>query len=194
MSKVRIYEVAKELGMEQKALVALFQSMGFGEVRNHMSSVEPELVERVRRHIEKQKSSSIVEERIRPTVVKRRAVGRPEKNDGGPSIPPDVPSVRPSQVSVASVPSVPASSPRPESIAAAPPAVPDSLPSVPPATASAPSVPEHRPSSPRVTPKPPAARPSSVPKPEPVPTDDVGAPAVFSPPEPTPSVPPVPPS
>ena len=81
MSKVRIYEVAKELGMEQKALVALVQSMGFGEVRNHMSSVEPELVERVRRHIEKQKSSSIVEERIRPTVVKRRAVGRPDKAD-----------------------------------------------------------------------------------------------------------------
>ena len=82
MSKVRIYEVAKELGMEQKALVALVQSMGFADVRNHMSSVEPELVERVRRHIEKQKSSSIVEERIRPTVVKRRAVGRPDKGDG----------------------------------------------------------------------------------------------------------------
>jgi translation initiation factor IF-2 len=56
MSKVRIYEVAKELGMEQKALVALVQSMGFGEVRNHMSSVEPELVERVRRHIESKRA------------------------------------------------------------------------------------------------------------------------------------------
>ena len=87
MSKVRIYAVAKELGMEQKALVALVQSMGFGDVRNHMSSVEPELVERVRRHIEKQKSTSIVEERIHPTVVKRRVVGRPERNDGGPSVP-----------------------------------------------------------------------------------------------------------
>src|SRR5689334_2444347 len=106
MSKVRIYEVAKELGMEQKALVALFQSMGFGEVRNHMSSVEPELVERVRRHIEKQKSSSIVEERIRPTVVKRRAVGRPDAKGEGPSVPSEIPSMRPSQVSVLSIPSV----------------------------------------------------------------------------------------
>src|SRR3954447_17039404 len=101
MSKVRIYEVAKELGMEQKALVALVQSMGFGDVRNHMSSVEPELVDRVRRHLEKQKSSSIVEERIRPTVVKRRSVGRPEKSEA-PTAQADVPSVRTSTRSVAS--------------------------------------------------------------------------------------------
>src|SRR5258708_39450830 len=98
MSKVRIYEVAKELGMEQKALVALVQSMGVGEVRNHMSSVEPEIVERVRRLIEKQKSSAVVEQRTRPTVVKRRTVGRTDR-PASPSIPPDVPSARPSQAS-----------------------------------------------------------------------------------------------
>src|SRR5258708_29300480 len=107
MSKVRIYEVAKELGMEQKALVALVESMGFGDVRNHMSSVEPEIVERVRRLIEKQKSTAVVEERIRPTVVKRRTVGR--AGGESPSIPPDVPSARPSQASPPSLPSVPAS-------------------------------------------------------------------------------------
>jgi translation initiation factor IF-2 len=176
--------------MEQKALVALFQSMGFGEVRNHMSSVEPELVERVRRHIEKQKSSSIVEERIRPTVVKRRAVGRPDKAEG-PSVPADVPSVRPSQTAVPSTPSVPASAPRPEPMAAAP----EAPHSVAPASVSvAPGVPEARPSSPRVTPRPPVARPTPPPKSEPAPTDDVGAPATFSPPEPAPSVPSAPPS
>src|SRR5712691_9530177 len=131
MSKVRIYEVAKELGMEQKALVALVQSMGFGDVRNHMSSVDSELIERVRRHIEKQKSSSIVEERIRPTVVKRRSLGRPETPSDVPSVPADVPSVRPSQASV-SPPSVPASASRAE------PSVipPSSTESVPPASAS----------------------------------------------------------
>ena len=43
--------------MDQKALVALFQSMGFGDVRNHMSAVEPEVVERVKRHLERQKST-----------------------------------------------------------------------------------------------------------------------------------------
>ncbi len=73
MSKVRVYEVAKQLNMDQKTLVGLFQSMGIGDVRNHMSAVEPELVERVKRQIERQKSpGGNVEERIRPTVVKRR--------------------------------------------------------------------------------------------------------------------------
>src|SRR4051812_7629422 len=123
MSKVRIYEVAKELGMEQKALVAVFQSMGFGEVRNHMSSVEPEVVERVRRHIEKQKSSSTVEERIRPTVIKRRAVARP---GDGPEVPNDVAS-RPAPIapraSVKAVPAhVPVAEPAPAIVEAAPPA------------------------------------------------------------------------
>jgi translation initiation factor IF-2 len=194
MSKVRIYEVAKELGMEQKALVALVQSMGFGEVRNHMSSVEPEIVERVRRLIEKQKSTAVVEERIRPTVVKRRTVGRAaERGDGGPSVPADIPSVRPSQSSVPSTPSVPASAPRVESIAAA--AAPEAQQMTAPAPVpTAPGVPEARPSSPRVTPRPPVARLTPPPPSEPVPTDDVGAPATFSPPEAVPSIPAQPPS
>ncbi|MCA9595642.1 MAG: translation initiation factor IF-2 [Myxococcales bacterium] len=72
MSKVRVYEVARDLGMDNKALVALFQSVGVTEVRNHMSAVAPEAVERVKRHLEKQSSEKVVEERIRPTVVKRR--------------------------------------------------------------------------------------------------------------------------
>ena len=73
MSKVRVYEVAKQLNLDQKTLVALFQSMGIGDVRNHMSAVESDVVERVKRHLERQKSPELVEERIRPTVVKRRA-------------------------------------------------------------------------------------------------------------------------
>ncbi len=56
MSKVRVYEVAKQLNMDQKTLVGLFQSMGVGDVRNHMSAVEPEIVERLKRHLERQKS------------------------------------------------------------------------------------------------------------------------------------------
>ncbi len=76
-SKVRVYEVARDLGMDNKALVALFQSVGVSEVRNHMSAVAPEAVERVKRHLEKQKAQKVVEERIRPTVVKRRAIKKP---------------------------------------------------------------------------------------------------------------------
>src|SRR5262245_15161318 len=73
MSKVRVYEVAKQINMDPKSLVALFQSMGVGDVRNHMSAVEQDQIDRLKRHLERQKAPEVVEERIRPTVVKRRA-------------------------------------------------------------------------------------------------------------------------
>jgi translation initiation factor IF-2 len=76
-TKLRVYEVARDLGMEPKSLVALLQSVGVPDVRNHMSAIGPEMVDRVKRHLEKAKSPSTVEERIRPTVVKRRAAGVP---------------------------------------------------------------------------------------------------------------------
>ncbi|MCE7892040.1 MAG: hypothetical protein DYH12_20450, partial [Sorangiineae bacterium PRO1] len=77
MTKMRVYEIARDLGMENKALVALLQSIGVSDVRNHMSVVGPDAVERVRRHLEKQAAPKAAEERIRPTVVKRRAPARP---------------------------------------------------------------------------------------------------------------------
>jgi translation initiation factor IF-2 len=77
MSKVRVYEVAKQLNLDPKQVVALFQAVGINEVRNHMSSVEPEAVERVKRHLEKQRTHDVVEERVRHGVVKRRAVAKP---------------------------------------------------------------------------------------------------------------------
>lgn len=77
MTKLRVYEVARDLGLDNKALVALLQSVGVSDVRNHMSAVAPEAIERVKRQLEKQQAHKVVEERIRPTVVKRRAVQRP---------------------------------------------------------------------------------------------------------------------
>ena len=44
--KVRVYEVAKQLNLDPKQVVGLFQAIGVVDVRNHMSSVEPEAVER----------------------------------------------------------------------------------------------------------------------------------------------------
>jgi translation initiation factor IF-2 len=76
-TKLRVYEVARDLGMDNKSLVSLLQSVGVPDVRNHMSAIGPEVVDRVKRHLEKAKSPSTVEERIRPTVVKRRAAGAP---------------------------------------------------------------------------------------------------------------------
>ncbi|MCC6900236.1 MAG: translation initiation factor IF-2 N-terminal domain-containing protein, partial [Polyangiaceae bacterium] len=34
---MRVYEIARDLGIENKALVALLQSIGVADVRNHMS-------------------------------------------------------------------------------------------------------------------------------------------------------------
>jgi translation initiation factor IF-2 len=76
-AKLRVYEVARDLGMDQKALVSLLQSSGVPDVRNHMSSIGADVVERIRRQLEKQKAPAVVEARIHPTVVKRRAAVRP---------------------------------------------------------------------------------------------------------------------
>ena len=82
MSKMRVYEVARDLAMDNKALVALFQSVGVTDVRNHMSAVLPEQIDRVKRHLERQSGQKASEERIRPTVVKRRA--RPDGSESSP--------------------------------------------------------------------------------------------------------------
>src|SRR5688572_28078060 len=121
MSKLRVYEVARDLSMDNKTLVALFQSVGITEVRNHMSAVAPEQIDRVKRHLEKQGNKAAVEERIRPTVVKRRARG---PVSGPPSVP-ERPSAPPSEArSAAPVSATPRSQPTAsEQPVAAPPAV-----------------------------------------------------------------------
>jgi translation initiation factor IF-2 len=53
-AKLRVYEVARDLGMDQKQLVALLQSSGVPDVRNHMSAIGADVVERIRRQLEKQ--------------------------------------------------------------------------------------------------------------------------------------------
>ena len=80
MSKVRVYEVARDLNVNQDQLVTLLQSLGFNDVRNRMSKVDADAVERVRRHIENQQNTpKVVEERLSATVVKRRRVGAPKR-------------------------------------------------------------------------------------------------------------------
>jgi len=92
--KVRVYEVAKQLNLEPKQVVGLFQAIGIAEVRNHMSSVDPEAVERVKRHLEKQRTHDVVEERIRSDgrVIKRRAIAKPGASVPAESAPPEPPS------------------------------------------------------------------------------------------------------
>jgi translation initiation factor IF-2 len=75
MSKVRVYEVARELNMNNRELLNRIQSLGI-QVRNHMSALDPAEVDRVRRALEKDKAENTVEERIRKTVIRRRTVSK----------------------------------------------------------------------------------------------------------------------
>src|SRR3984957_15797396 len=97
--KVRVYEVAKQLNLDPKQVVGLFQAIGVVDVRNHMSSVEPEQVERIKRHLEKQRTHDVVEERVRSDgrVIKRRAIAKASSSTlpdvpSGSSLPSSVPS------------------------------------------------------------------------------------------------------
>jgi len=42
--KIRVYEVAREMGLDNRRMVTIAASMGI-PVRNHMSALEPEHVE-----------------------------------------------------------------------------------------------------------------------------------------------------
>ncbi len=72
MSKVRVYEVARELGLDNQELIRRVGTLGI-QVKNHMSVLEPAEVERVKRALDKARVEETVEEQIRPTVTRRRS-------------------------------------------------------------------------------------------------------------------------
>jgi translation initiation factor IF-2 len=96
--KVRLYEVAKDLGLANKDLVAKVRALGI-EVKNHMSNLDVEDVARVKRALDKERQANLVEERLSSTVIRRRS------KDGGAPARPAAPAVRPA-ASAATRPSV----------------------------------------------------------------------------------------
>jgi translation initiation factor IF-2 len=71
MSKVRVYEVARQLGVENRDLIQRIATLGI-QVRNHMSVLDPVEVDRIKRSLGKDRSEAMIEERIRPTVIRRK--------------------------------------------------------------------------------------------------------------------------
>ncbi|HEV8550108.1 MAG TPA: translation initiation factor IF-2 [Polyangiaceae bacterium] len=173
-AKLRVYEVARDLGMDQKALVALLQSSGVPDVRNHMSSIGPDVVERIRRQLEKQKAPSVVEERIHATVVKRRAARPPTPPPGA---------VAASTAPAASAPPVPSAPAASAPMAAAPPA-PRSEPIAAPAVIKRSKAPASTPM--KEAPSAPAA--AAPPSPAPVAPREPSPPPVAAAPPPPPAV------
>ena len=71
MSKIRVYELAKELGLESKAVVAAALELGF-QVKNHMSSLEEEQGARVKEALAKGPGEA--EPEAQPAVEQAEAV------------------------------------------------------------------------------------------------------------------------
>lgn len=72
MTKQRVYEVARDLGLDNRELINRMAALGI-QVRNHMSSLDASEIERVKRALNRDRNETLVEEKIRPNVVRRRA-------------------------------------------------------------------------------------------------------------------------
>ena len=73
MPKKRVHEVAKELGLENKALIAHLEKIGIA-VKTASSSLEESEVERIKKALSATEHRETVEERIKSTVIRRRTV------------------------------------------------------------------------------------------------------------------------
>src|SRR5580765_3361118 len=66
---MRVYEIAKEVGIPNKDLIAKIRALGL-EVNNHMSSLDADDVARIKRSLEKEKQSV-----VQPQQTQRLATG-----------------------------------------------------------------------------------------------------------------------
>lgn len=73
MAKVRIHDLAKELKMENKDLLKLLEKMGLAPKSVH-STLDESDVERVKNQINLSRKEGVVEQRVKPTVIRRRVV------------------------------------------------------------------------------------------------------------------------
>src|SRR5262245_56194560 len=74
--RLKVYELAKELGTPHKELVAKIRTLGI-DVANHLSKLEPTDLDRIRRADERDRQESLEEERLNDTVIRRRSKKAP---------------------------------------------------------------------------------------------------------------------
>ncbi|PHR30111.1 MAG: translation initiation factor IF-2 [Desulfotalea sp.] len=89
MSRVRVYELAKEAGMSSKALTDKLIDLGY-DIKGHSSSVDDETAEKIRNTVLTSANTELVEKRIdsdtvgttvirrRATVIRRKAIVKEE--------------------------------------------------------------------------------------------------------------------
>src|SRR3954468_4116992 len=75
---MRVYEIAKEVGLPNKDLITKIRALGL-EVNNHMSSLDADDVARIRRSLEKEKQAVVQPQQTSKlssgTVLRRRSSG-----------------------------------------------------------------------------------------------------------------------
>ncbi|MGA9263862.1 MAG: translation initiation factor IF-2 [Desulfobacterales bacterium] len=73
MAKIRVYELARDLNMTNKSLIEKMKDMDIDvEIKSHMSALEDEVVAQIKAGLFGQKSETVVETRVKPTVIRRR--------------------------------------------------------------------------------------------------------------------------
>jgi translation initiation factor IF-2 len=94
MTKKRVYELAKDLGLENKELISRLEKIGIA-VRSHSSTLEDADLERIQAEMLSPEPREVVEQRIKSTVIRRRAVrppaeeSKPEEPAAEPAPPPE---------------------------------------------------------------------------------------------------------
>src|SRR5215510_9463605 len=87
---MRVYEIAKEVGIPNKDLIAKIRALGL-EVNNHMSSLDADDVARIKRSLEKERQSATETQRLSSTVLRRRSSKADEHEAAPPPPPPPAP-------------------------------------------------------------------------------------------------------
>ena len=76
MSKIRVYDLAKEAGMTSKELAEKLIDLGY-TIKSHSSTVDAEVADEIRRNVLGTVETEVVEKRIstkgRATIIRRRA-------------------------------------------------------------------------------------------------------------------------
>jgi len=71
MAKIRIYELARDLNVTNKALLEKIRNMDIN-VKSHMSSIDDETVIMIKKNLIGSPKKEVDEKRIKPTIIRRR--------------------------------------------------------------------------------------------------------------------------
>src|SRR5512147_1752067 len=71
MAKLRAFQLAQELGIENKEFVSLMSAIGM-PIKSHMSAIPEEDIEKIKLKIAEFKRGRTVEKRVGGTVIRRR--------------------------------------------------------------------------------------------------------------------------